>query len=251
MVKVKFIADSKEFLDIALPWKPKPASYHKPKWLKDMKLYVNDIKTIDVHGDPTSTMRKCVPVSDSMKSGYHIYLPCDVWVHNNNGNIKLQWSWKGMEFATVQRKDQYQTYPIPEGYSDFVFKWLNHWIVRTPRNWSCLFTHPMHTDELPFRCLPAMVDTDKYPTPVHFPFLLKKDFEGLIRQGTPIIQVIPFKREKFISEYSYDKDFKLAKIWKRVQTSFFDRYSNNFHTKKDFSEGGESKCPFAFLHPKK
>ena len=50
-----------------------------------------------------------------------------------------------------------------------------------------------------------MVDTDKYPIPVHFPFLLKKNFEGLIKQGTPIIQVIPFKRESWKSSYSFLK----------------------------------------------
>ena len=186
-----------------------------------------------------------------MTCGYFITLPCDVWVHNDNkGNVKLQWAWQKLEMASVQRMDQYTGYPIEFGYMKTAFKWINHWITKTPKGWSCLFIHPMHHDDLPFKILAGLVDTDKYPIPVHFPFLLKEGFSGIIKKGTPIVQVIPFKRETFTSKISYDRDSKFKNIWKKVSLEFFDRYMNNFWTKKTYEEGKISKCPFGFLHKK-
>jgi hypothetical protein len=49
---------------------------------------------------------------------------------------------------------------------------------------------------------------------INFPFFLKKDFNGIIKAGTPIIQAIPFKRETWDMEvidsgkpYKYDHDY--------------------------------------------
>jgi len=241
---IDFVADNKEFLEIAD--KPPLASKNTPTWFKNTTAYVNGIKGIDTYSDPTSTIKKCMPVVDSMGAGYNITLPCDLWVINEGERkIKFQWAWDKLSLISEQRADQYSTYPIPQGFYDVAFKFLNHWIVKTPKNYSCLFTHPLHYDDLPFRCLPAIVDTDKFPIPVHFPFFLRKDFSGLIPKGTPIIQIIPFKRQTFRSRYSWDKG-ELLNIWKKAHNTFFDRYLKNFRTPKIYEEGEtkKSKCPF-------
>lgn len=246
MVKLKFIATNKEFLDIAP--KPVPSSYNIPIWFKNTPSYINDKKDIDVYSDPNSTIKKCMPLVDVMTAGYQIVLPCDIWVYNEGENqIKFQWAWENLEFITGTRKEQYPYYPIPDGYYSQAFKWINFWTIKTPKKWSCIFTHPLHHDDLPFKCLSSIVDTDKYPSPVHFPFFLKKNFSGLIPKGTPLMQVIPFKREHFKSEFSYDKGC-LATIWKKAHTEFFDRYLKNFRSPKTYEQGEvtKSKCPFHF-----
>jgi len=52
--------------------------------------------------------------------------------------------------------------------------------VKTPKGYSCLFVDPMHGDAKPFKCLPAIVDTDEFTTPLNFPFFLDKNFSGII-----------------------------------------------------------------------
>ena len=53
--------------------------------------------------------------------------------------------------------------------------------------------------DLPFQTLSAVVDTDKHNVPTHFPFFMKHGFEGKIPLGTPIVQIIPFKRQEWKS----------------------------------------------------
>ena len=48
---------------------------------------------------------------------------------------------------------------------------------------------------MPFHSFSGIVDTDKHPVPVNFPFVVKKDFEGVIPAGTPIAQFIFLKRD--------------------------------------------------------
>lgn len=244
-VSINFIANNEEFLEIA----PKPAlaSENQPNWLKLTSAYVNNKKTIDIYGDPTSTIKNCMPVADIINAGYHITLPCDVWVFNEGEDkIRFQWAYDGLKMITSQRSDQHETYPISEGFHKTVFKFLNHWIVKTPKNWSCLFIQPSHHD-LPFQSFSAIVDTDKFPIPVHFPFLLKKDFSGLIPKGTPIIQVIPIRRDSFKATYSWDKCGKLARLWKKAHLQFFSRYLKNFRSAKNYDlEENKNRCPFGF-----
>jgi hypothetical protein len=45
------------------------------------------------------------------------------------------------------------------------------------------------------------VDTDEYVNETNIPaLLLDDDFEGIIEAGTPLVQVIPFKRDSLVNE---------------------------------------------------
>jgi hypothetical protein len=234
-MKIKFIAKSKEYFDIA----PKPVLVSVPDWYNSEKSY-NPKKGV-FQGNPTSTIKKCLPVIDSMKAGYYLVLPCDVWVENDGEKIKFEYAWDNLQLVGGQAKMQYENYPIPSEYYQVAFKWTNYWIIKTPKNWSSLFIHPLHYDNLPYETLSAIVDTDKFPTTINFPFIFRKDFSGLIPKGTPIVQVIPFKRETVTCEYSYDKGV-LKNLWDKAHTEFFNRYGKNFFSPKKYSE---PKCPFS------
>jgi hypothetical protein len=245
-VKIEFIADNKDILEIA----PKPVSAisNTPSWFKNTPSYINGAQGVDNFNDPNSTIKKCMPVFDIMTTGYHIPLHSDVWVENaGEHNISFRWSWDSIEVVTIQELRNHNLYPIPSGYHSTAFKWVNPWVIKTPPGWSCIFTHPNHYDDLPFKCLPALVDTDKHPAPVHFPFFLKKGFSGLIPKEIPLIQVIPFKRETFTSEYSYDDGF-YKRAWQKAHTVFFDRYKRHFRSPKTYETPKKkvSKCPFHF-----
>jgi hypothetical protein len=244
MIKINFLCKDKFFY--GLLEKPYPATKIQPNWLKKLPIYKSTNK-IDDLGNPTTTVKKCMPFLDANNAGYYITLQSDVWVENDkNGNIKIKWATPDFDVVSSHTYSQIENYPIPEGYdTKSIFKWENQWIVRTPSKWSCLFTHPIHFDELPFMSLTGLVDTDKFPETINFPFFIKKDFEGLIPKGTPIIQVIPFKRECFTATYSID-DGKLKNLWAKAKTVFFDRYKKFFREPKHFTQS-ESKCPFSKL----
>lgn len=239
--KIEFITRYKNILDVIE--KPFPASNNIPNWYKNMPAYVNDKKEVDNFGDPTATIKKCMPFLDAMTAGYHIPLPCDVWVTNNDGQIDFKWSIDDLEIVSIHKQDQYNLYPVPEGYIPVAFKWLNPWLVVTPKGHSCIFKHPTHYEDLPFQCLTGVVDTDKHPYEVNFVFFLKKGFEGLIEKGTPIIQVIPFKRYDYSAIY-HSNYSKYDIIWRKAKTVFFDRYKRFFRSIKKYEMQEKSKCPF-------
>lgn len=246
--KIQFFAETKEMLEVLD--KPFPAIQKIPDWVAKTPSYVGGKPTIDNFSDPNSTAKKCMPLFDAMTAGYFIPLHTDLWIEGNGTpNLDMKWSWNTIQLVEAHSSDRYEFYPIPEGYNKLAFKWINPWIIKTPPGWSCLFTHPMHYDDLPFRSMSAIVDTDKHPQFINLPFILKDNFNGLIPKGVPLIQVIPFKRGDFISEFSYDKDGYFKNLWTKAHTVFFDRYKKFFRSPKKYLQGEvvQPKCPFSFL----
>ena len=87
---------------------------------------------------------------------------------------------------------------------------------------------------LPFFSFPAIVDTDEYKTAVHIPFLVKKNWTGTIKKGTPIIQVFPFKREDWQSMYK-DEPIDNDKMISFLKTFIHSAYKKTFWHKKYFN----------------
>jgi len=93
----------------------------------------------------------------------------------------------------------------------------------------------MHRESV-FTILPGIVDTDTYSAPVNFPMVINDpNFEGLISQGTPIAQVIPFKREDWQMEIGSEKELiEQNSVTQKLQTKFFDRYKQMFWSRKEY-----------------
>lgn len=211
--------------------KPQPASAFIPDWYKDMESYVGGIKMPDGNGTTLATIKKCMPVFDSITAGYIIPLPADVHVSIKNGGQHFEWAHFGLiQFHPVDQAPNHPSlkpYPYP--------KWVNPWGIRTPKGYSVLFVQPFHR-ESPFTILPGIVDTDEYYSPVNFPFVINDpEFEGLIPKGTPIAQIIPFKRENWKMEFGKEKDYKeQVDVYTKLQTKFYDRYKTMFRSRKEY-----------------
>lgn len=217
--------------------KPYPASKKSPFWLKRMPTYIGRKKAINDNGVPNYTIKNNYNITDALNIGYYIPLHSDVsFKTEKNYGINVKWAWNSLKVVHMYEEEETEGYPLPDSFEQVIFKWGCPWIIKTPPGWSCLFTHPMHQDNLPFKSIPIVVDTDKYPKSIEFPFLLEKDFSGLIEKGTPIIQVIPFKREKVISEFSYDFGF-FKNQWKKASSIIFDRYKKLFRSEKTYEQG--------------
>ena len=62
-----------------------------------------------------------------------------------------------------------------------------------------LIIQPQNADDSPLMAISGIIDTDKFIVNGHFSFIVKRGFSGIIKQGTPLVQVIPFKRENWTS----------------------------------------------------
>lgn len=211
---------------------PKPASSFIPQWYKDTDSYINKEKKPIGDGSSAATIKRCMPVFDAITAGYIITTPTDVFISQKDGEPYYEWS--SLDAIQFHNGSQAPEHPNRNGL-DLYPKFVNFWGVKTPKGYSCLFVQPFHRDS-PFSIFPGIVDTDKYFNPVNFPFVVNdKSFEGLIPAGTPMAQLIPFKRELWKIKKSTDKDLiELNKVSAKLKTKFFDSYKSMFRTPKEY-----------------
>ncbi len=235
--KILFYPVTKESGDFTDP--PSPASkYNIPKWFKDLPKYSNNSSKFIFNGAPNLTVKSCLPVVDGFTSGYTFNLHCDVQISIENGNTIARWSFNqpGVPGPIMSRRvngqiqDDTCGWHNIEGYSNLEFNWFPSWSIKTPKGYSCFVTHPINRIDLPFYTLGGIIDTDGWGEAGSHPFLLKKNWEGIIPKNTPIFQLIPFKRDSWKSEYnnmmheearknintrnSYLKDYYKKFVWK-------------------------------------
>jgi hypothetical protein len=214
-------------LGVADEYAPKPAMRFIPEWYKKMESYFPKEKT----PDSLPTIKKCIPVLDAITAGYIIVSPCDIYVSFKDGEPNYNSAIPNL----IQHHPRKQGYKHPN-VNDFNFpKWINPWAIKTPKGYSCLFIPPMHNPNPWFSILEGIVDTDTYSSSVNFPFVLKNPTdEFLIPAGTPIAQVIPFKRDEWKSEFSDNQKIP-SKINTYLASHFFDRYKHLFWNRKSYS----------------
>jgi hypothetical protein len=230
MNKIGFV----EMYKIDPRYKPVPSSKLVPHWYQRMTPYVNNVRT---HAG--MTIKRCMPVFDAIVSGYTILLPADILVtfeyHNGQRAQKSEWNHMlDFDLVSYHAPEQFSTYPEIEPNLP-AKKFINPFAIVTPPGYSCLFTQPMHQESSQIKVFEGIVDTDQQHL-VNIPFMYKdKDFEGIIPAGTPIVQVIPFKREKWTMEFDNKKDIKKVERFKRtLGSSMFGSYRNFFWNRKEY-----------------
>jgi hypothetical protein len=222
-----------------------------PEWYKDSPIFIKNKGNFiegEYHEDKglksrTSnfTIKKCMPVFDTLTAGYILKIPEDITIYQsktNEGDKDYATHFAWTEGGAVSSHDisQVEGYPHFGVHKNALPKFINPWIIKTPPGYSCLFTTPMHRG-LPFTIMPGIVDTDTFEHPVNFPFQMnEKGFEGVLKAGTPMAQVIPFKRDEFISEvYNYDYEYKEKHPDSMINTKEFrGSYKKEFWHKKIF-----------------
>jgi len=214
-----------------------------------MESYVGGIKKPNGNGETGATIKRCMPVFDAIVAGYIITLPADVYVSiqeyepkdAETGEViqdlptkKMQhFEWSNFGLVSFHPIEQAPEHPARNEHP--YAKWINPWSIRTPKGYSTLFVQPMHR-EAPFTILPGIVDTDEYFAPVNFPMVINdSNFEGLIPKGTPIAQVIPFKRDDWELQLGDIAELRAQQnITSKLNTKFFDRYKTMFRQDKTY-----------------
>jgi hypothetical protein len=223
-------------IDVSEDLYPQPAPKMLPDWYKQTDSYWTKEKKPTMQNDFPETIKKCLPVFDAITSGYIIKTVADIFITKRPEETFYSWSGpfennqNPIEFHHLR---QAPLHPLNNG--ENYPKWNNPWAIKTPPGYSCLFITPLHRD-LPFTILPGIVDTDRFIHNVNFPFVMTdKNFEGLIPIGTPMVQVIPFKRDSWEMKLGNDKDKRERdRYFNFMFRKIYDRYKTMGWNKKEF-----------------
>jgi hypothetical protein len=237
MIKIEFIPKYRSFEKI-FP-SPIPIQSHIPEWWKRQESYLNNDNNV-YSGNMLLTVKKCQAIFDALSFGYYLLCPTDLYIDATEDILKFEVTNDVMEFQKFllahHLKEQIKEYPIPAYFHQGVLRIHPMWLVKTPEGYSSLFISPIHGDKSPIQAIPGLVDTDKYPSDGYLSFFVEKGFKGIIKQGTPIVQVIPFKREDWESSLNQDKksDEKNRANQLSVRSVFQNGYRKKMWSKKTF-----------------
>jgi hypothetical protein len=231
---MKEIIFTLDFGDEHLPEKyyPVPAKNMIPEWYKKMVSFHADEN--NAIKKSTQTMKRCMPVFDSFTAGYLILTHSDITVSVENGITDYKWAYDTGDLITFHDGRQmigYRGFDLPMGAP----KLKNPWGIKTPKGYSCYFMPPPHRNPSGLRILEGVVDTDTYTNSVQFPFLLDEGFVGDIPAGTPIAQVIPFKRDNFKMSIGSNADRTANHAAMRLaKSTWLNGYRNFFRQEKNY-----------------
>jgi len=202
---------------------PEPIFKSLPGWFKRQSSY-KDNDPAPKNGKRHATVKKCPAVFDLMSSGYILKCPVDVYIDATGEklNVDVQFA-NGIGQSVTGNHDllQYDEMPVDDSFIRELFRLNLIWLVSTPRGYSSLFLSPQFSDNTFIQAVPGIIDTDEYISDGLFSFFIKKGFKGEIKRGTPLIQVIPFKREDYEMEVLQDKSFPSTILKQRVKNSSF------------------------------
>jgi len=217
---------------------PEPIAANKvlPSFYKSLKPQSDD-------SVQSSTAKRCIPFLEAASAGYIIPLWADLEVKANNGEISLTFpdDLPMSESLGQHSIEQLKGYPLEnKPYGSSLMKFINPWTIETPEGYSCMFMSPSNHFETRFQIIDGIVDTDNYYTQINFPFVWTGgDGSFFIPQGTPLVQVVPFKRQETTSVVE-ELDVERHRLaHSRLNTKLVNKYRQlNWHKRKDETNGG-------------
>jgi hypothetical protein len=213
-----------------------------PEWYKNLSRFEDSNSTkklsqINDRGTDGSAMgtKMCTAFFDSFNMGYVYLLNDDLHVDIDIDGFPTL-SWEGDEMLCDKRP--IVDVAVPHQHHPIHFGWRQQWYYDTPKGYSVLITHPLNRHDLPFTTLSGVVDSDVWGLPVFIPFFIKKGFIGTIPKGTPILQMIPIKKDEWTMKVDYSEEkHEINKIKEeKRRLTLFGYYKRNIWTKKKYDK---------------
>jgi hypothetical protein len=228
--KFEFTSSQKGILPI------EPTKNVMPEWFKNIPSF--NEKNIQFDENlPVKSAKNCIAFLDSFTSGYVIKLWRDVHVEKmDNGLLYLRWPISEDKSSVVhfRNNSNNNNIPTPAGHSNERVSWNLPYVFKLPPGYSALFTHPLNRFDLPFTTMSGIIDLDGGMYEGNLPFFIKSDFVGLIPAGTPIAQIIPFKRDDWKITNNTDLIKQTNILLSMQKTKFYNWYKNNLWKKKKY-----------------
>jgi hypothetical protein len=229
------------FEEAEIYYKPvEPSVKSVPEWYKKMPLtWDGNTPTLSDNGLTNFTVKACSPFLDALTTGYTIILPSDVQVSKTEqGDIEFRWATPINDYISRHPEIQTPGVSFNNTSKGGAFKWRSGWTITTPKGYSTLFTHPLNRHDLPFTTLSGVVETDEYKMPTEFPFLFndlgKTPLPYVIKAGTPIVQLVPFKRENWTSETQEYSEREAKKNFAELSSTMFRSYKQKYWKPKRY-----------------
>lgn len=220
---------------------PSPATRFVPEWYKRQSSTVEEKEGL-ANGMFNGTIKKCMPIFDMMTAGYMLTFPMDVYMDATDPEklsytVPAPMKQYGNDMFSTHAPLQYDQYPNDLSvFHKQLFRLMPFYSIKTPPGYSVLVIAPQHSDEIPFKPVSGLIDTDHFISDGHFSMFIKKDFKGVIRQGTPFAQVIPIRREDWSMEIVDSKTSgdEIKKQRLQVRSTFKNGYKDKYRQRKEF-----------------
>lgn len=209
-----------------------------PEWYKKLEKFTGGKLDIE---PSTVNVKSCIPFLDTYLTGYYVPTPVDFLVTEENGEVFVKWrKWEDpnvplSSYVGVRGPEMTKGMPTPPGYHDKHFTWTTQLSLKCPKGYSLLITQPLNRFDLPTYTLTGIVDAENILQSGNLPFFVKKGFTGLIKAGTPIMQVIPIKNEpwKLVENENLYEEAELVAA--KSSSRIIGFYKDNFWQKKQYS----------------
>lgn len=229
--KIEFIPASKE-VELLVP-PPQPAKKFVPQWYKNIPPLNLDEATFSDRGTINNIpLKSCMPFFDALTSGYIMSTWMDINISIEDNQVVCNYASNPIP---VEVRPSINV-PLDDTYYQIEFTWQVVWQVKTPPGYGVVYTHPFNNLTLPFTTLTGVVDSDNfYHSPIgNYPFYVKKGFTGLIPAGTPMYQLLPYKKENWESEAKKFDEESFLKNRFFMKKNFQGVYRKNFWDKKSY-----------------
>jgi hypothetical protein len=229
--EIEFLCAEEDYGAIPAPY---PSKKNIPDWFKALP------PKLENKGFQTSTVKRCAPFLDALSVGYIIPLAADIHFVVNSDLSGLDYKWTFYKpMIENHNMSQITTDKCPSPLLPRPpMKFMNYWMIKTPPDYSLLFTPPLNRIEPRFSCMSGIVDYPYYQYEyVNFPFVFNKpNFTGIIEAGTPLVQVIPIRKDSLLKNYKdrpFNEDDKKNTSWIRKMVNHVHEsvYRNKIHRK--------------------
>jgi hypothetical protein len=174
-----------------------------PTWYKEARKFLEN-------AEKTPTFKACISFFDAMSFGYCFVLPTDITISEVEGRPVIE---AGEEYNRMfTQREIMDNFHTPLGCYDEHYAFTPDWSVQLPEGYSGLYTQPLNRFELPFVSTSGVIENDTYFSPGQIPFFIRKDMLGVVSKGTPLTQIIPFKRDEWESEINILKPHEFHSI---------------------------------------
>lgn len=228
-MKIEFVPTDEQTESFVSP--PIPAKDVLAEWYKKMPRFHGGQPKIINGAVENNSIKACYPFYDAMASGYIQKTWCDIHISFDGSSARYNFSC-GPEIIGIRDSVNIK---LSDDYWPIEFVWKVRWSIKTPPGWGYMMVSPSNRFDLPFHSPSGIVDSDvfNYVEAGDYPFYIKKSFNDfIIPEGTPMYQIIPFKRENWKSKTLKLDENKIKKNTFQLKKNFIGGYKKFFYQKK-------------------
>ena len=178
----------------------RPARDFKPSGFDKIDRFVRKEKHML---DSVKTVRACPGISDYMGLGYVIPAWCDIEMIPVNNNLHAEVRYSDPKYNhALHPPEQVQGFMHEKFKIGSAIKLDNPWKIWTEAGYSLLYLPMFYWPERNWEAVPGVIDTDLGALVSPINIMMKNPEYTMIKQGEPICQIIPIKREQYVAETS-------------------------------------------------